>query len=123
MTFDAHTLLVASLAILCGYQAILFAVLAKTFAITEGLLPADPRFMKAFEIVNLERGLILGAGGFLIGIALLGGAVNQWRLTGFGPLNYAHTMRWVVPGTLLGALGFQTVLWSFFISMLGLRRR
>lgn len=123
VTFDAHTLLIASLAILCGYQAVLFAVLAKTFAVTEGLLPADERFMKMFEIINLERGLLLGAGAFVIGIALLGGAVNQWRLSGFGPLNYAHTMRWVVPGTLLGALGFQTVLWSFFISMLGLRRK
>src|SRR5260370_39398017 len=29
-TFDAHTLLFASLAILCGYQWILFAIFAKT---------------------------------------------------------------------------------------------
>ena len=40
VTFDAHTLLFfASLAILCGYQSILFAILTKTFAINEGLLP------------------------------------------------------------------------------------
>ena len=41
--FDAHTLLFASLAILLGYQSILFAIFAKTFAIAEGLLPPNSR--------------------------------------------------------------------------------
>jgi glycosyltransferase involved in cell wall biosynthesis len=123
IVLDAHTLLFASLAILCGYQAVLFSVMAKTFAITEGILPPDDRFLRLFRYVTLERGLLLGGGAFLIGLALLGSAMNQWRLTGFGRLNYAHTMRWVVPGMLLGAVGFQTVLWSFFISMMGLKRR
>jgi glycosyltransferase involved in cell wall biosynthesis len=122
VTFDAHTLLFASLFILCGYQAILFAVMAKTFAITEGLLPADERFMKLFRYVNLERGLLLGAGSLIVGCTLLLVAVNQWRVNEFGLLDYARTMRWVIPGVLLAGLGFQTVLSSFFISILGLRR-
>src|SRR5262249_26613674 len=41
--FDVHTLLFASLAIICGYQSILFAVFTKVFAITEGILPPDSR--------------------------------------------------------------------------------
>ena len=36
---DAHTLMVASLAVICGYQSALFAVFTKTFAVAEGLLP------------------------------------------------------------------------------------
>jgi hypothetical protein len=123
VTFDAHTLLFASLAILCGYQSIVFAVFAKTFAISEGLMPDDPRVQRFFTIVNLERGLIVGAGSLLIGVVLLAAAVNQWRLTGFGRLEYRETMRWVIPGATLTALGFQTVLSSFFVSILGLRRR
>ena len=59
VTFDAHTLLFASLAILCGYQSILFAIFAKTFAINEGLMPENPRMTRFFQVVNLERGLIL----------------------------------------------------------------
>jgi hypothetical protein len=35
MTFDAHTLLFASLAVICGYQSMLFAFIAKTFAISK----------------------------------------------------------------------------------------
>jgi glycosyltransferase involved in cell wall biosynthesis len=123
MTFDAHTLLFASLATLCGYQSILFAILTKTFAISEGLLPEDPRMNRFFGIVNLERGLIISSIALLVGVGLLAMAINHWRLKSFGHLDYAQTMRLVVPGATLTALGFQTILSSFFVSILGMRRR
>ena len=123
VTFDAHTLLFASLAILSGYQSILFAIFSKTFAITEGLLPEDPRLTRFFQLVNLERGLLLAAAAFLVGIVLLLTAINTWRLAGFGHLDYPHTMRLVVPGATLTTLGFQTILSSFFVSILGMHRR
>jgi glycosyltransferase involved in cell wall biosynthesis len=121
--FDAHTLLFASLAILSGYQSVLFAIFSKTFAISEGLLPEDRRLTRFFELVNLERGLLLAAAALVLGIALLLVAVNVWRLTGFGPMDYPRTMRLVIPGATLTALGFQTVLASFFVSILGMHRR
>jgi len=123
VTFDAHTLLFASLAILCGYQSTLFAIFAKTFAITEGLLPEDPKLNRFFQIVNLERGLLLASSALIVGLMLLLLAVNEWRVAGFGPLDYAKTMRLVVPGATLTALGFQTILSSFFVSILGMRRQ
>ena len=123
VTFDAHTLLFASLAILCGYQSTLFAIFAKTFAITEGLLPEDPKLNRFFQIVNLERGLLLASSALIVGLMLLLLAVNEWRVAGFGPLDYAKTMRLVVPGATLTALGFQTILSSFFVSVLGMHRR
>lgn len=123
VTFDVHTLLFASLSILCGYQSILFAILTKSFAITEGLIPEDLRMDRFFQLVTLERGLIVGALSLLVGLGLLLVAVEQWRATNFGPLNYLRTMRWVIPGATLTALGFQTILASFFASILGLRRK
>ncbi len=120
---DVHTLLFASVAILCGYQAILFAIFTKTFAIGEGLIPEDPRLSRFFDFVNLERGLAVAIAATLIGLALMAEALNQWRVADFGRLNYSITMRWVIPGATLTALGFQTVLSSFFVSILGLRRR
>jgi glycosyltransferase involved in cell wall biosynthesis len=122
-TFDAHTLLFASLAILCGYQWILFAIFAKTFAITEGFLPPDRHLERFFELVNLEKGLVVAALAVLVGGGLLLAAIRQWWLAGFGPLDYAYTMRFVVPGATLVALGFQTVFSSFFVSILGMRRK
>ena len=123
VTFDAHTLLFASLGILCGYQSVLFAIFSKTFAISEGLLPENPRMTRFFQVISLERGLLLGFGALVIGLAFLLTAVDVWRATGFGALDYAKTMRLVVPGATLVALGFQTVLSSFFVSILGMKRR
>lgn len=120
---DAHTLLFASLAILCGYQAVLFAAFTKIFAIGERLLPRDERMDRISRVVTLERGLLAGAFGTVVGLGLLAGAVFQWRARGFGDLDYAHTMRWVIPGVTLTALGLQTILSSFFLSVLGMRRR
>lgn len=123
VTFDAHTLLFATLAIIAGYQSILFAVFTKTFAMAERLMPEDPRMMRFFRIVNLERGIVISVVSILAGIVLLLAAVNRWRLTGFGHLDYAQTMRLVIPGAALVALGFQTLLSSFFVSILGMARR
>ena len=121
--FGAHTLLVASLAILLGYQSILFALFSKTFAITTGLMPADRRITRFFEIVNLERGLLLGALALCAGISLIAMAAAHWRQVDFGPLDYGQTMRWVIPGVTLAALGFQTILSGWFVSILGMSRR
>jgi glycosyltransferase involved in cell wall biosynthesis len=123
VTFDAHTLLFSSLAILMGYQSVLFAICTKTFAISEGLLPKDPRVDRFFKVIYLERGLVIGAVAFLAGLILLGAAVLQWKSVHFGRLDYAVTMRWVIPGATLAALGFQTVLSSFFVSILGMKDR
>ena len=122
VTFDAHTLLLASTCITAGYEAILFAVFTKTFAIGEGLLPDDPRLRSWGRIVTLEKGLLVGATALSTGVMLLLSAIWQWRQAGFGALDYARTMRWAIPGAMLTGLGFQTVLSSFFISILWLRR-
>jgi glycosyltransferase involved in cell wall biosynthesis len=123
VSFGPHTLLVASLALLLGYQSILFAIFTKTFAITEGLMPPDPRMVRFFEMVNLEKGLVIGVGGFVVGIGLISHVAMSWRADGFGPLDYENTMRWVIPGVTLAALGFQTMLSGFFVSILGMGRR
>jgi len=122
-TLGAHTLLVASLSILLGYQSILFAIFTKTFAITEGLMPPDDRMTRFFEVATLERGLTLGAGAFAAGLLLIARVAGQWWDIGFGALDYAETMRWVIPGVTLSALGFQTVFSGFFVSILGMARR
>ena len=122
VTFDVHTLLFSSLFILLGYQGLLFAVMAKSFAVKERLLPPDPQLDRFYRLFNLERGILLAAGTFVVGAALLLWAVNKWKLTGFGHLDYAVTMRWAIPGVLLTAVGFQTFLFGFLTSIIGMNR-
>jgi glycosyltransferase involved in cell wall biosynthesis len=121
--FDVHTLLFASLAIVCGVQSVVFAVFAKIFAISEGLLPEDARLNRLFRVLTLEKGLLLGAAAMIAGLACLVGVVIYWGTIDFAPLDYPKTLRWVIPGVTLTALGFQTILSSFFISILGMRRK
>lgn len=118
-----HTMLFGTLAILMGYQLVQFAVFSKTFAIEQGLMPEDSQLSRYSNFFTLEKSLVIGAGVFVLGAGLLGVALNQWRLAGFGPLNYAHTMRVVIPGITMAAIGFQTIASSFFLSVLKLARR
>ena len=119
----AHTLLVASLALLMGFQFLLFAIVSKTVAVGIGLLPEDPRMKRFFQVATLERGILLGAGALVAGLVLIGSAALDWQRGAFGDLDYASTLRQVVPGVTLAALGIQSILSGFFVSMLGMSRR
>src|SRR4051812_1560045 len=77
-TLDAHTLLFASLSILCGYQAILFAIFTKTLAMSDKIVRDDPRWLRFFGLINLERGLILGAIALVVGVVLLIISISEW---------------------------------------------
>ncbi len=123
ITFDVHTLVYAALATSLGYQSIIFGLFTKIFAISEKLLPEDPRLTNVFRYVTLEAGLVCGMAMVAGGLAVSIYAVVSWRAQFFGPLNPSHTLRLVIPAALLIQLGVQTVLSSFFLSVLGLRRR
>ena len=123
VTFDVHTLLYAAIAVLIGFQAIIFAVFTKVFAISEGLLPEDPRLNKMFRFVNLEVGLVIGGLVFFIGVAGSIYAFGAWRTRSFGPLNPSRVLRVIIPAITSLTLGCQIILSSFFLSILGLRRR
>ena len=120
--FSAHTLLVSTLFLLCGYQSIIFAIAVKTYAISQRLVPADDRLDKVFRVATLERVVIAGVVMVAAGATLLMMAVNYWRMAHFGDLNYEQTMRWVVPGMALVALGVQTMFAGFFIGILNFFR-
>jgi glycosyltransferase involved in cell wall biosynthesis len=123
ITFDVHTLVYAATFVLLGFQAILFAAFTKIFAILEGLLPPDPAFDKLFRYITLEIGLLVGGLLTISGLAISLYAVGVWGSKNFGALNYSSTMRMVIPASLCLTLGVQTILASFFLSVLGLRRR
>ncbi len=123
INFDLHTLLFSSLFILCGFQSILFALLSKTYAVESGLIGPDRRLDKFYSWATLERGLLVSGVAMLTGVVLLAKAINEWRLSDFGALDYGSNMRWVIPGVTIMALGAQLFLTSFFVSILGIKTK
>ncbi len=120
---DVHTLLYAALAVLLGFQAIAFAAFTKVFAANSGLLPEAPRLEKLFHLITLEKGLLAGTALVLLGLGGTGYALSDWGAKAFGALEPTQTLRIVIPSVLSLALGSQIILASFFLSVLGLRRR
>ena len=120
--FSAHTLVFSTLLLVCGYHAILFAIAVKIFAIAQKIVPRDERIDALLRGVTLERASVVGGAMMLAGAALFGVALWQWWSVEFGNLDYERTMRWVVPGCALIALGFETILAGFFLGILSFFR-
>jgi hypothetical protein len=123
VTFDVHTLLYCAAAIFIGFQSVLFALFARVFAVTEGLVPPDPQLDKVFRIFNLEMGLIIGGVLTAVGLLVSIYALSDWGGRLFGPLDPSRTFRIVIPAVLSLILGCQTTLSSFFLSILGMARK
>jgi hypothetical protein len=121
--FDVSTMLYCAAATILGSQLVLFWTFAEIFAMGEGLLPADSRLVAAFDYITLELGLAIGGAMFVAG--LVGGlaSVADWGSRGFGDLEATKTLRLVIPSVTLMILGAQGIMGSFFLSVLGLRRR
>jgi glycosyltransferase involved in cell wall biosynthesis len=123
VTFDVATLLYAMAAIFIGFQSVLFAIFTKTFAICEGLHPKEPSLNKWYRVFTLEKGLLTGAALTIIGLIGSVYSLNDWGSHLFGPLDPGRTLRVVIPSILSLILGLQTILSSFFLSVLGMGRK
>ena len=122
ITFDVHTLLYTSAFLLVGFQFIIFYGLTKIFAVENELLPKSNRYNKLFKIINLERGLILGFLLIIIGLFLSFRGLSIWSDTNYGRLDASITLRLIIPAITALQLGIQTILFSLFFSVLGLKK-
>jgi glycosyltransferase involved in cell wall biosynthesis len=121
--FDVHTMIYASVLIVVGYQAILFAVLARVYATIEGFLPPRDALSRFTKRISLEAGIAAGAVLILAGVVLTVIALSIWGGSGFNELNYRDTLRLVIPASTMLIVGVETVLSSFFISILTIEHR
>lgn len=120
---DVSALVYAMSAVLIGFQAILFAAFSRAFVTNEGLMPPSKGMQRAFRLLNLERGLIIGFVLLLAGIAMAIYGFLHWGSVDFGSLDARDAIRMAVPAATLSVLGVQTIMGSFFLSVLGLSRR
>jgi glycosyltransferase involved in cell wall biosynthesis len=123
VTFDVHTMLFASTAILLGLQAIGFSIFSRTYAVHSHLLPEKYAITSFLHLATLERGLLVGGAIALVGLAGSIYAFFAWGHASFGPLIPSSMMRLVIPSVTALAAGFQLMFASFFLSVLGVKHR
>ncbi|HLL91245.1 MAG TPA: hypothetical protein VK324_18245, partial [Tepidisphaeraceae bacterium] len=123
LRLDVHTLLYCAAAVAIGFQLVSFALCGKMLAIVTGLHPRRPQLERLFAKAHLERGLAVGAGLVLLGIALAAYALVRWGRAEFRDLDPFVMMRLVIPSVLSLTLGFQVVFSSFFFSLLQVQCR
>ena len=86
VALSLDTLIYSVTMIEVGFQAILFALLSRAYAVQEGLFPKSKRTL--FDrIFTLERGIILGAVLIALGLGLFLYAFSIWGNANFGPLD------------------------------------
>ena len=123
LRFDVDTLLFAGGAVILGFQAVVFAVFARIYGMTQGFLPEDSQLRRLFRFVTLEVGVAVGVALLAGGVAGSAYALVYWGDHSFGSLDYTVALRVVVPSVVLIVIGAQTIFSSFFLSFLGLRDR
>ena len=119
-TWDYHALLFGALALILGYNLILFDVFAKTFSMGAGFARPGQWLRWLKGVYSLERGLILGGLLFLLGLGLEVKIVLDWLRTGGGEL---MAVRGIVIGMTALVMGAQTVFASFLVSLMLIERR
>lgn len=116
--FDYHPIFLSSLLIITGFQLMLFALFAKTYAITH--LEDTPALDRFYRYANIETASVFGILVVLLGGAIYLGIFAKWLKSHLGALNEVKN---AILGLTLVVLGIQTVFSAFMLSILGIRRR
>ncbi len=115
---DFHSFIVAGAMILLATNMISFAIITRVFAYNTGLLPSQPEFYALLKYFNLEKGLGLGFVFFISGLIMIFRAILL--SPEFNTIGFDQSVRLVFGGSLAVAIGGQTILTSFVLSILGI---
>lgn len=114
VTLGAHTMLGSSLFIISGYQAILMHILSIELSQKLGIRNQENRSVIQKFITSQTAKLSLVM--LLSGIILWSKVFLSWQSNDFGPLDYANSMKIVIPGATLISLSLESIIFTFFRS-------
>lgn len=112
--WDYHALLFGCLAVILGYNLVLFDVFAKSFSMAAGLARPRQWLARLLGAFTLERGVVIGGVAFLLGLGLEAKIFADWVRSGYGPL---MAVRGIVIGMTAMVLGSQTAFASFLLGL------
>ena len=115
--YDLHSMILASLLTVIGFQIIVTGFYAKVFVISKGF-QKNSRLLKTLcKFFNLEKGVFTSLIFIIIGVVLNIDIFLNWAKTGFGQLS---ALRQAIFASTLLSLGVQGFFASFFFSIMGI---
>ncbi|MFC1709287.1 glycosyltransferase family 2 protein [Candidatus Omnitrophota bacterium] len=118
-TCGVHMMLVASLSAIIGFQIVNIGIFAKSYSVAEKYVNSDRLIYFFTERFDLEKGIVFGLVFLLIGSAVNIRIFYDWIRVDFGPLD---KIRLGIFALTFIAIGIQTIVSSFFLSILNLKR-
>jgi glycosyltransferase involved in cell wall biosynthesis len=119
---DYHTLIGACFFILMGVQLLLFGVLTRAYAASEGFLPQIWRFRKTLMAFSLERMLQIAAVLFIGGVGGVIWSFSYWVGLGLGDISASTMLRIFVPSLTAITVSIQIAASAFMASVFAIRR-
>jgi len=114
-----HPMFLSALLIIIGYQLMIFALFAKTYAINHlGEKPSS--FNNIYKYLTIEKAGVLGIIIILLGIIIFGVILLNWIKANFGALQEIKNS--IIALTLI-IIGIQTIFSSFMLSILGIKKK
>ena len=122
LTFDVHTMLYASGAMVMGFQAVQFWAFARIYGAEQGVVPEEKRLTALLSRFGLEPALVVAGLLVVLGLGLGIAAVAIWGAERFGPLPGMGAMRVAIASVTAMVLGLQLAFGAFFVALLGMMR-
>ena len=121
--FDIHTFIVSCLAILVGLQTVTFAIMARKFGESRGLVPRSERYGQLLSTITMDRMLLLALAMGMAGLMGMIYCVLTWANTGFGPLEYQSLLRVLTLSTTAVAAALQLAFAAFLLGVMDVGTR
>ena len=115
--FYYHPMFISSLLVIIGYQVIIFALFAKSYAVTH--LGEQSNFMNSiYRHVSIEKAGTAGIFLIIFGLSIFFFIFYKWYRSHFGPLEEVKAS---IAAMTMITLGIQTFFSSFMLSILGIK--
>lgn len=118
-----HSMLYMAGAMVLGVQLLQLAVVTKWVGVLSGIVPRPQWLQRLERFASLEVGLVASGGLFAIGLLWSIALVQQWGVSGFGPLQPTEGMRAAIPAVTLMIIGMQGIAGTLFAGAIELAWR
>lgn len=119
---DVHTLIAGCLMVLVGTQAMLAALAVRGVALAARIGPPGRTTTLALRLLTPFRAVCAGAGLGAVGLALIAVPTVAWVDASLGDLDASRTLRPMIIGSTLMALGAQVAATGWVLAMLRMAR-